>query len=175
MPAAPAMALAVSTNSGHFAASAADQLARSWAERAVSRHNTRALPDGVGAKTLTGGAMVVRPRPARPKILADLRVDGHRVRQGRQLKARRDSGVDRTAAHDTRRLEHDDPPARARQIRGRDQAVVAASDNDDVVARHYDLPPFSTASAAFRPGAPMMPPPGCVADPHIQDRRIGVR
>src|ERR1044072_6472583 len=26
---------------------------------------------------------------------------------------------------------------------------------------------FSICSAAFRPGAPMMPPPGCVAEPHM--------
>jgi hypothetical protein len=29
----------------------------------------------------------------------------------------------------------------------------------------HDFP--SILSAALRPGAPMMPPPGCVADPHI--------
>ena len=33
----------------------------------------------------------------------------------------------------------------------------------------YLLPPtsFSIVLAAFRPGAPMIPPPGCVADPHM--------
>src|SRR5688500_12150222 len=29
--------------------------------------------------------------------------------------------------------------------------------------------------AAFLPGAPMIPPPGCVADPHMYRLRIGVR
>ena len=33
----------------------------------------------------------------------------------------------------------------------------------------------SSSSAAMRPGAPMMPPPGCVADPHIHRSLIGVR
>jgi len=34
---------------------------------------------------------------------------------------------------------------------------------------------FRYSSAEIRPGAPMMPPPGCVADPHIQRSRTGVR
>ena len=34
---------------------------------------------------------------------------------------------------------------------------------------------FTYSSAAIRPGAPMIPPPGCVAEPHIQRFRTGVR
>ena len=34
---------------------------------------------------------------------------------------------------------------------------------------------FSICIAALRPGAPMMPPPGCVAEPHMYRSRIGVR
>src|SRR5262245_38634889 len=33
----------------------------------------------------------------------------------------------------------------------------------------------SILNAAFLPDAPMIPPPGCVADPHIHRFRIGVR
>ena len=60
-----------------------------------------------------------------------------------------------------------------RQVVRGDQAVVAAADDDDVAlfrARHGYAAPlmsFRISSAASRPFAPMMPPPGCVADPHM--------
>ena len=58
------------------------------------------------------------------------------------------------------RLEHERLHAAPREDGGRRQAVVPAADEDDV--GHLRI-----SSAALRPGAPMMPPPGCVADPHI--------
>ena len=68
------------------------------------------------------------------------------------------------------------------EVGGRDEPVVAAADQDDVelLLRHQAaLRPFffslRYSSAAIRPGAPMIPPPGWVADPHIQSLSTGVR
>src|SRR5581483_2745548 len=71
------------------------------------------------------------------------------------------------AAFDKKRLE-----SCLGEIEGRHQAIVArANDHDIAWFRHYwTEPPFQSlriSSAASRPGAPMMPPPGCVAEPHI--------
>src|SRR3974390_2151563 len=64
------------------------------------------------------------------------------------------------------------------KIEGSNQAVVPRTQDDDIARRgHGQLLPlecFRISSAASRPGAPMMPPPGCVADPHIQRFLIGV-
>ena len=68
-------------------------------------------------------------------------------------------------------FEHQRLEARLRQIEGGDQSVVTAADDDDValsrpwLGRSLDV--FQNSSAARRPVAPMMPPPGCVADPHM--------
>src|SRR5262249_8898018 len=51
-----------------------------------------------------------------------------------------------------------------------DEAVAPPANNDDV--DHHAF--ARMRRAAFRPGAPMMPPPGCVAEPHIHRFRIGV-
>ena len=78
-------------------------------------------------------------------------------------------------------LQQRDVPAGLRQVRRGDQAVVAAADDDHAFRRHHAtcFPPrffsFRYSSAAMRPGAPMMPPPGCVAEPHIQRSWTGVR
>ena len=66
----------------------------------------------------------------------------------------------RRAANDRTPLEHERLQATPREHSGRRQSVVPAADEDDV--DHLRI-----SSAAFRPGAPMMPPPGCVADPHM--------
>ncbi len=67
-----------------------------------------------------------------------------------------------------------------RQIKRGDQRVVAAAENHDFALRghgqFFPLPvSFRISSAARRPGAPMIPPPGCVADPHMYNFLIGVR
>ena len=62
-------------------------------------------------------------------------------------------------------LEHERLQAAPREHGCRHQAVVAAADEDDVVRSSRAARRIS--SAALRPGAPMMPPPGCVADPHM--------
>ena len=94
---------------------------------------------------------------------------------GRELPAAED------AADLIRTFQDRHPAAVLREQRGRHQPVVARADHDDVRAGGHPyaaLPPRprpSTSSAAIRPGAPMIPPPGCVADPHIHRSRIGVR
>src|SRR5687768_16913814 len=94
------------------------------------------------------------------------------------------------AANDRPRFEHERLHASPRQHGCRREAIVTAADEDDV--GHLDPPSFaasestlarlrrrgvrrSSSSAALRPGAPMMPPPGCVADPHIYRLLMGVR
>src|SRR4029077_10323995 len=79
-------------------------------------------------------------------------------------------------------LEHEDLLTGLREMGGRDEAVVAAADQDDVelLLRHQAArrPFFFSlrySRAAMRPGAPMMPPPGCVAEPHIHSLSTGVR
>src|SRR5271165_2362467 len=99
-----------------------------------------------------------------------------------QVRARRDSKTGcefargGSAAEAAVRFEHEHRAAAAGKIVCANQAVVSAADHDAVefcarrCARdaHCALPKSrSTARAAFAPGAPMTPPPGCVLDPHI--------
>ena len=73
----------------------------------------------------------------------------------------------------------------AGQVRGGRQAVVAAADDDGVPgpggdAHHAARRPGARyarriSCAARRPGAPMMPPPGWVAEPPSHRSRTGVR
>src|SRR5271156_367096 len=65
-----------------------------------------------------------------------------------------------------------------REVEGGDERVVAATEDDDVaLSGHAQFLPVSLriSRAASRPGAPMMPPPGCVAEPHMYNFLIGVR
>src|SRR5438034_5185802 len=58
-----------------------------------------------------------------------------------------------------------------RQIARRDESIMTATDNDDVVLFGHlvysRFQSFSSCKAALRPGAPITPPPGCVAEPHM--------
>jgi hypothetical protein len=77
-------------------------------------------------------------------------------------------------------LEAETLPAGLRQVRRRHEAVVARPDDHGVVSRRHATLPFPeraprSSSAAIRPGAPMIPPPGWVAEPHIHRSLIGVR
>ncbi len=76
-------------------------------------------------------------------------------------------------------LEKEHLPARLPEESGRRQAVVASPDHDDVVPHPFPFPQIALAlrssRAAFAPGAPIIPPPGWVAEPHIQRFRTGVR
>ena len=87
---------------------------------------------------------------------------------------------DGASPEDFATLEHQWRKAGLCQVRSRDQPVVSRADDDDPVAGggHYAWPRLESLSiflAALSPGAPMMPPPGCTAEPHMYRPRIGVR
>ena len=73
----------------------------------------------------------------------------------------------------------EDAPAGPGEIRRGDEPVVAAADDDRVPGRRHQAArrprERSTSRAAIRPFAPMIPPPGWVADPHSHRSRTGVR
>ncbi len=100
------------------------------------------------------------------------------------------------AAQPVAALEDEHPPAGPGEVRGGHERVVAAPDDDRLVAagapsvgtpshvrrraarRHqaaFRPRDRSSSIAAIRPFAPMIPPPGWVDDPHSQRSRIGVR
>ena len=60
-------------------------------------------------------------------------------------------------------LDHEDALAGPCQIMGGHEAVSSCADHDRVVLH---VPSFRMRIAASRPDAPMIPPPGCVPDPH---------
>src|SRR5580658_43215 len=99
------------------------------------------------------------------------------VRACRDLKARGELARERGAADLGLRLEHEHRAAASCQRRGAYQAVVAGAHHDAIVAfAQCSLPrSLSTARAAFAPGAPMTPPPGCVLEPHMYSPRTGAR
>src|ERR1700751_4267207 len=75
-------------------------------------------------------------------------------------------------------FEHQRLESGLREIEGGDHPVLTATDNDDVALLGHHAAPFASlriSSAESRPGAPMMPPPGCVADPHMYRFLMGVR
>jgi hypothetical protein len=83
---------------------------------------------------------------------------------------------DRAAANLVAPFEDERVQAAARQVVGRGEAVVPAADDDRLRgalgAEALAKAAHARASArillaALRPGAPMMPPPGCVAEPHM--------
>ena len=76
-----------------------------------------------------------------------------RVRKRRDPESRIELAGNGSAPHDGLPLEDDRFDALARQYRCRRQAVVPSADEDDVGHLRISM-------AAFRPGAPMMPPPG---------------
>src|SRR5438132_2548007 len=64
------------------------------------------------------------------------------------------------------------------EIKRGDQAIVSGGDDHHRGLGHQTRPPFQslrTCRAASRPGAPIMPPPGCVAEPHMYRFFMGVR
>ena len=66
-------------------------------------------------------------------------------------------------------FENEGPKTFLREIERGDEGIVPGAENHDIALDgHYLCPAsFKISSAARRPGAPMIPPPGCVADPHI--------
>ena len=84
-------------------------------ERAVERQDLQAVPRQI-------------------ELADDLRPQQrHDVRADRELEAGKDLFGDGGAAEHVAPLEHEHLPSRAREIRGVDQAVVAAADDDGVV------------------------------------------
>ena len=65
-------------------------------------------------------------------------------------------------------LEEQHAQAGAAELRGRHEAVCPGADHGDVVGGGAHAAAFKISSAASRPDAPMMPPPGCVPAPHCQ-------
>ena len=107
-----------------------------------------------------GQAQLVRDRGAQR---AGEMGDGGRAEAGVELLG--DGGAPDHVAP----LEHQGLAAVAGEQPRRHQAVVPAAD-DHHVAAHRSFPRFQSfriSSAASRPGAPMIPPPGWVADPHM--------
>ena len=113
---------------------------------------------------------------------------GHLMQQvgaGGDAEARRELARHRRSAHAVGRFQHQHPVTGAGQVAGADQAVVTAADDDRVVVRILARRVVhagsamrrsrSTARAAFAPGAPMTPPPGCVLEPHRYSPPSGVR
>src|ERR1700690_2762564 len=75
-------------------------------------------------------------------------------------------------------LQHEGLETFFREVEGGDECVVPTA-NDHDIARwghgYFSPRSFRISSAANRPFAPMMPPPGCVAEPHIYKFLMGVR
>ena len=91
------------------------------------------------------------------------------VGDGRGLEPGMELLRDRRPAQDLAALEHEGGESSAGEQGRRHQPVVPAPDDDDV-RLHATLPffqSFKSSRAAMRPGAPMIPPPGWVAEPHM--------
>ena len=114
----------------------------------------------------------LRQRPLQPVAREVERRDELRPQRTGRVRDRRgpEAGMellrDRRAADRLATLDHDRLEAALREERRRGEPVRAAADHDDVGLHRAAPTSFSTSSAASRPGAPMIPPPGCVADPH---------
>src|SRR5271165_6631523 len=84
----------------------------------------------------------------------------------------------RAAADHRPAFQHERLESSFGEIEGGDQPVVPCTEDGDVAlfGHRYFVPLecFRISSAANRPGAPMMPPPGCVAEPHIHRFLIGL-
>ena len=79
---------------------------------------------------------------------------------------------DRSAAHHRAALQHHRLEPAFRQIKRGDQCVVTAANEHNLLSDGHDqfaafFHSFRITWLAILPFAPMIPPPGCVADPHI--------
>ena len=96
--------------------------------------------------------------------LHDALLQEHFMGERGATEARMNLAGSRAATNGVTCLQHDRLHAGLRQVEGRDQPVVSPADHDRRLHRRLSA---RMRIAAFRPGAPMMPPPGCVAEPHI--------
>ena len=79
---------------------------------------------------------------------------------------------DRAAANMFAPLQHSRLESAFRQVKCGNQRVVTAADQQNFVSDGHGqfaafFHSFRITWLAMRPFAPMIPPPGCVADPHI--------
>src|SRR5215470_6008707 len=118
------------------------------------------------------------------------------MRQRRSTKSRIKLFCDRAATHHFPALQHYRLESAPGQIECGDQPVVPATNNDYPLSqRHRQFPACAAAGAGAReallpedppfhsfkitwlailPGAAMIPPPGCVAEPHMYKFSTGV-
>ena len=84
-------------------------------------------------------------------------------KSGRQLLG------DCRSANDSPALQYQRSKPGPGQIACGHQTVMPSTNHDDglSLARHYRLQSLKIFRAAFSPDAPIMPPPGCVAEPHM--------
>ena len=95
-----------------------------------------------------------------------------RVRKRRGIKPRMKFLCDRTSADHFAAFEHDGPKPASCQVKRGDQRVVTSPDDHHFLSDgHVQFAAFFHSLRitwlAIRPLAPMIPPPGWVADPHI--------
>ena len=95
-----------------------------------------------------------------------------RVRQRRSFKSRVKLFGDRAATDDFTAFQHHRLESALRQIIRGDQRVVASANKNYFLSDGHGqfaafFHSFRMTWLAMRPFAAMMPPPGCVADPHI--------
>ena len=109
-----------------------------------------------------GGPHEVQALPVQAEVAHHICAQGDRMGQCGHTHAGREFVRDGTPAHLVACFEHQRAEPCLGQVRRAHQPVVAGADDDRAA---HDFP--STDSAAFRPGAPMIPPPGCVAEPHM--------
>src|SRR4051794_35916479 len=107
--------------------------------------------------------------------------------QRRHADARCELGRVRGPADALATLQDERSKAATREIRRADEGVMARADEDCVprpgraATRHARRRPGTrrrlarSSSAAMRPFAPMIPPPGWVDEPHSHKSRTGVR
>ena len=127
-------------------------------------------PVGQGREHARLGLDEAEPAVLQVQVLHDGRAQGsEHVGDGGGLEPGMELLGHGRAAEDVAPLQDDGLETAAREQGRGHEAVVAPADDDDV--RLQATFPFfqslSSSRAEMRPGAPMIPPPGCVAEPHM--------
>ena len=136
-----------------------------------------ARPSGDSAVTATSGVIMLQPVLLQLHVADDV---GTQRSGGVRQRGAAEAGMkffgDGGAAGLRAALEHQRLVSGLGQIERGDQSVVAAADDDDVAlpgtfafrpCLRRSLEVFQNFQRCQPPGPPMMPPPGCVADPHM--------
>ena len=164
------------------AASRGDTAARSRDVRAASPQSVMGGPSGRNAVTRAAGWTSRRPSAASPRSRDDrtpqpahrLGIDRH-TGAGQHLGGGEGTTDGLTALEDERAQ-----PARARyaphtRALWPPPTTIASQASDPPLMPRLRASARSSSRAAMRPGAPMMPPPGCADEPHSQRSLTGVR